>query len=95
MALGKTGWLERLIRDGVTKHRADRESRSMREALALPPGRGRARRYLRGILRESGLLFGTPQVLALGAEGAGPEEQLFVAVLPVFTRVAIHLAWLV
>ncbi len=92
MALGKQGWLEQLIREGVTAHRADADSNSLREANLLPPGAGRARRYLRGILRESGLLFGTPDAPAPGAESAGPEEQLFLAVLRVFTRVALDVA---
>ncbi|HEY1086657.1 MAG TPA: hypothetical protein VGE37_03145, partial [Archangium sp.] len=60
MALGKKGWLEQLIREQVKSYAPDEASTSIRDARALPPGRGRARRYLRGILRESGLLFGTP-----------------------------------
>ena len=95
MALGKQGWLEQLIREGVTHYRADAESNSLREANVLPPGVGRARRYLRGILRESGLLFGTPDAPAAGEESAGPEEQLFLAVLRVFTRMALDFATLV
>ena len=95
MALGKQGWLEQLIREGVTAYRADAESNSLREANTLPPGVGRARRYLRGILRESGLLFGTPNAPAVGEESSGPEEQLFLAVLRVFTRVALDVATLV
>ncbi len=95
MALGKQGWLEQLIREGVTGYRADAESNSLREANTLPPGVGRARRYLRGILRESGLLFGTPNAPAVGEESSGPEEQLFLAVLRVFTRMALDFATLV
>ena len=95
MALGKQGWLEQLIREGVTKYRADVASNSLREAQALPPGVGRARRYLRGILRESGLLFGTPDAPKAGEQVFGPEEQLFLAVLRVFTRVALDVATLV
>ena len=72
MALGKQGWLEQLIREGVTKYRADVASNSLREASALPPGVGRARRYLRGILRESGLLFGTPDAPKAGEQVFGP-----------------------
>src|SRR3954466_5762172 len=94
MSLGKQGWLEQLIREGVTKYRADASSNSFREAAALPPGVGRARRYLRGILRESGLLFGTPDAPVV-EDNLGPEEQLFLAVVRVFTRIALDVATLV
>ncbi len=63
-------------------------------ALALLPpaereqrGRATARRYLRRVLRESGLLYGTPASAAPGptatAEGSrrAPEETLFLAVV--------------
>src|SRR3990167_3167725 len=92
MALGKQGWLEQLIREGVTAYRADAVSNSHREAAQLPPGPGRARRYLRGILRESGLLFGTPDTATPGEQSLGPEEQLFLAVLRVFIRISLDVA---
>ncbi len=95
MSLGTQGWLEELIREGVTKYRPDATSNSVREAATLPPGVGRARRYLRGILRESGLLFGTPDAPAPDEQSLGPEEQLFLAVLRVFTRIALDVATLV
>jgi hypothetical protein len=95
MALGKKGWLEQLIREEVKSYRSNADSKSLREASTLPPGRGRARRYLRGILRESGLLFGTPDAEPLEQESFGPEERLFLAVLRVFTRVALDVATLV
>ena len=39
MALGKKGWLEQLIREGVAAYRADADSKSLREALgAARPG---------------------------------------------------------
>ena len=94
MALGKQGWLEQLIREEVNAYRPDADSQSLRAAAVLPPGRGRARRYLRGILRESGLLYGTPAAVGSG-EGLGPEEELFLAVLRVFTRIALDVATLV
>jgi DnaJ-domain-containing protein 1 len=92
MALGKQGWLEQIIRGVVGAWSPDTTSRSALEAQRLPPGRGRARRYVRGMLRESGLLFGTPNLPTLGTEAAGPEEQLFLAVLRVFTRLALDVA---
>ncbi len=95
MTSGKKGWLEQLIREGVTTYRADTASQSLRDAMKLNGGPGRARRYLRGILRESGLLFGTPDELLPGQEGVGPEERLFLAVLRVFTRIALDVASLV
>lgn len=92
MALGKPGWLEQIIRGVVGAWSPDASSRSALEAQVLPPGAGRARRYVRGMLRESGLLFGTPNTPSLGLEGVGPEEQLFLAVLRVFTRLALDVA---
>ncbi|PZR05223.1 MAG: hypothetical protein DI536_32820 [Archangium gephyra] len=90
MALGKPGWLEQLIRSVVASHRLNEASASYVAAKVLPPGRGRARRYLRGMLRESGLLFGTPTTDE--QPGLGPEEQLFIAVLRVFTQLALDVA---
>lgn len=96
MRLGKAGWLQQLCRDVVAAPRADLGSPSFQDALKLPPGPGRARRYLRGILRESGLLYGTPQKSGAPApEGQGPEEQLFLAVLRTFCQVGLDLAVLV
>ena len=92
MALGKQGWLEQIVRGVVGAWVPDVTSRSALEALTLPAGQGRARRYVRGMLRESGLLFGTPNMPTLGPEAKGPEEQLFLAVLRVFTRIALDVA---
>jgi hypothetical protein len=91
MSLDKPGWLEQLLRQVVSTHSFDAASASAAACQALPPGRGRARRYLRGILRESGLLYGTPQQSG-DPKGAGPEEQLFLAVLRVFTTMALDIA---
>lgn len=91
MSLDEPGWLEQLLRQVVSTHTFDDASASAAACRALPPGRGRARRYLRGILRESGLLYGTPQQSG-DAKGAGPEEQLFLAVLRVFATLALDVA---
>ncbi len=91
MSLGKPGWLEQLTRQVVSTHTFDEASASANACRSMPPGRGRARKYLRGFLRESGLLYGTPQQ-SVEEKGAGPEEQLFLAVLRVFTRLALDLA---
>ena len=95
MRLGKAGWLEQLVREVVTGHRVDLRSPSFQRAMEVPPGRGRARRYVRDMLRESGLLYGTPQVAPATVEGQGPEEQLFLAVLRTFCRLALDVAVLV
>lgn len=95
MRLGRAGWLEQLVREVVKDHRVDLRSPSFQEAMTLSTGRARARRHLRGVLRESGLLYGTPQAKGAHAQGQGPEEQLFLAVLRTFCRVALDLAVLV
>lgn len=94
MALGKKGWLEQLIREQVKGYRPDATSASRQDAACLPPGRGRARRYLRGILRETGLLFGTPDLHTPAEKTLDAEEQLFLAVLRTFTRIALDVATL-
>lgn len=92
MTLGKAGWLEQVLRGVVGAWAPDESSRSARAALTLPAGRARARRYVRGMLRESGLLFGTPNTPALPMSDMGPEEQLFLAVLRVFAKLALDVA---
>jgi DnaJ-domain-containing protein 1 len=93
MHLGKRGWLEALIRTAVEQHQP-----AMVKAPPpkLPTGRARARWHLRQVLRESGLLYGTPvSVVAPGPQGQGPEEVLFLAVLRTFCGMAMDLAGLV
>lgn len=91
------GWLSEMVTEVVRTHTPDVTSASAKHALQLSPGPARARRYLRGILRESGLLYGTPSLGAVsdGAPGprpSGPEEQLFLAVLRTCARIALDLA---
>ncbi|MCU0695629.1 MAG: LETM1 domain-containing protein [Myxococcaceae bacterium] len=93
------GWLQEVLGEAVRQHTPDVTSQSYRDALSLPAGPARARRYLRGILRESGLLYGTPSMSALEpakdatkARPTGPEEQLFLAVLQTCARIALDLA---
>lgn len=93
------GWLKEVLTEVVRQHTPDVTSQSARDALSLPPGPGRARRYLRGILRESGLLYGTPSMPDPGAvtdatlaRPSGPEEQLFLAVLRTCCRIALDVA---
>ncbi len=90
MELGKRGWLAKLLDAEVAAHRPDQGSRSALEAAALPTRPARARRYLRGIFRESGLLYGTPSQSSAGS--GAPEETLFLAVLRTLTRVGLDVA---
>ncbi len=80
----------KLLDAEVAAHRPDHLSRSAIEALALTSRPARARRYLRGIFRESGLLYGTPSQAAPGT--GAPEETLFLAVLRTLSRVALDVA---
>jgi len=82
--------LSKLLDAEIAGHRPDQTSRSAIEASALVSRPARARRYLRGIFRESGLLYGTPSK-APEVTGA-PEEALFLAVLRTLTRVALDVA---
>lgn len=97
MELGKRGWLRRVLVEAVAAHHPDDASRSFVQARALSPGPGTARRYLRGILRESGLLYGTPSSSAVSAPAGSvapksAEETLFLAVLRTFCRIGLDIA---
>ncbi len=96
MQLGQRGWLQKLLKESIASHRIDSMSQSLRDASKLSSGRARARRYLRGYLRESGLLFGTPSTREHFAKrNDPPEEALFIAVLQTFSRLALDIAALV
>jgi DnaJ-domain-containing protein 1 len=91
MQLGKRGWLEALVRAAVDDYQP-----LPRTAFEAPmSGRGRARRHLRAVLRESGLLYGTPLSAAQASSSQGPEEVLFLAVVRTLCRLALDLAALV
>jgi hypothetical protein len=93
MHLGQRGWLKELLTEAVQQHRPESVLKALTGADTLTSGNARARRYLRGILRESGLLFGTPSAeLPVQRESKGPEEQLFLAVLKTFARIALDIA---
>lgn len=94
------GWLKEVLADVTRHHVPDVTSLAYREAMRLPVGPGRARRYLKGILRESGLLYGTPSMGSSQqepslAKPSGPEEQLFLAVLRTSCRIALDVAGLI
>ncbi len=93
MHLGKRGWLEALIRAAVEQHQP---AVMKAPAPRLPTGRAKARWHLRQVLRESGLLYGTPVSAAASMPSEqGPEEVLFLAVLRTFCGMAMDLAGLV
>jgi hypothetical protein len=87
--------LEALVRHTVETHRPP----AFPDGPTMLTGRGRARRHLRELLRQSGLLYGTPRThleLEAGAgaeaDAQGPEEILFQAVLETFCHLALDLA---
>lgn len=88
--------MEALVRQVVDGHRPS----EVTAPLGMETGRARARAYLRGMLRESGLLYGTPvsasrPSLPGNAKIQGPEEVLFLAVLRTFCRLGLDIAVLV
>ncbi|HVE81791.1 MAG TPA: LETM1 domain-containing protein [Myxococcales bacterium] len=88
--LGKPGWLVALLERAGADHRASGPLAAMPPG---PPGRARARAYLRRVLRESGLLYGTPALRTSGAFAERPpEERLFLAVIATFARIALDVA---
>jgi len=87
---GKSGWLAALLDRAVTEHRL---AGPLAAAPDAPPGRPRARAYLRRVLRESGLLYGTPAMRSAAAfADRPPEERLFRAVIATFAHVALDIA---
>ncbi len=100
MDLGKAGWLSTLLEEALEAHA---RAPALSLPLSLPEsssGRARAREYLRQMLRESGLLYGTPahagagaQEASAGSAGMGaPEELLFLAVVRTLARMALDIA---
>jgi hypothetical protein len=91
-SLGKSGWLAALLDRAVTEHR---QAGPLAAAPAAPSGRPRARAYLRRVLRESGLLYGTPAMRSAAAfADRPPEERLFRAVVATLARIALDIATL-
>jgi len=85
--LPRAGWLLALLDEVVRQ-----------EAAALPEagqkGRpvARARAYLHRALRESGLVYGTPELPEGAAPGGAPERALFLAILRTLGRLALDAA---
>lgn len=91
--LGKPGWLAALLDRALAEHRAAGPLVAEPPGFLAPTGRARARAYLRRVLRESGLLYGTPAMRNAGAfADRPPEERLFLAVIGTFARVGLDVA---
>jgi hypothetical protein len=90
MQLVPPGWLFSLLTDVVSSHGSPDLS------SGRPPifGRAAARAYLAGSLRETGLLFGTPAhpTTAPLENAKAAEEQLFLAVIRTYARIALDVA---
>jgi len=93
MWFGPSEWLFDLLRDAVASHRADEEVPRLDQADAGPVPRARARAYLKQIVRETGLLFGTPAQPSTALPNArAAEEQLLLAVVGTYARIALDIA---
>lgn len=93
MELGKAGWLGALIADAVKAHDAT-AARTLGPAGTRSP-RAQARAYIRRVLRESGLLYGTPTATATPddlSHSRAPEEVLFLAVVRTLARIGLDIA---
>jgi hypothetical protein len=91
MEFGRAGWLFALFSEEVSAHRGELVSEI---AGSLPSGsdRRRARVYLRRVLRQTGLLFGTPAEGPARKRSDSAEETLLWAVIRSFARIALDLA---
>lgn len=92
MQLGKAGWLGTLLTEAVLRH----DPAAAAAVLEPSPGglspEARARSYLRRALRRTGLLYGTPTGADGGFSTTAPEEQLFLAVVRTYARIALDIA---
>lgn len=86
------GWLFALLTEEVTAHRPAAAIERFAEKLPKSSRRSRARAYLRRVLRDSGLLFGTPAQTVAAAPGKAAEELLLFAVLRTFARIALDIS---
>ncbi len=88
MDLGKPGWLLRLLDDVV--------ERQLRAHPPEPPPlsrpTARARAYLHRALRDSGLVYGTPELPEGTRPDAAPAQTLFLAVLRTLARLGVETA---
>ncbi len=93
MWFGPSEWLFDLLRDAVASHRADEMELAPNLAAEVPARRARARAYLRRIVRETGLIFGTPAQPSTALSNAkAAEDQLLLAVVGTYARIALDIA---
>jgi LETM1-like protein len=88
--LGKPGWLLSLLDDVVARHA--RAPAPELPALFRPAARARA--YLHRALRDSGLVYGTPELPEDARRDGAPEKTLFLAVLRTLAQFALDTAGL-
>ncbi|MFN0063948.1 MAG: hypothetical protein ACKVPX_15685 [Myxococcaceae bacterium] len=81
--LGQTGWLSALLREALSSPSAAPEAQE-----------AHARVYVKHVLRESGLHYGTPALPpdTTAAQEGTPDEQLFLSVLRTLVRIALDVA---
>jgi LETM1-like protein len=86
--LGKSGWLLTLLDDVVARH----ARAPLPEAPRLSRPAARARAYLHRALRDSGLIYGTPELPEDAPHAGAPEATLFLAVLRTLAGFALDTA---
>jgi hypothetical protein len=86
--LGKSDWLLALLEDVVAR----RARAPLPEAPALARPRAQARAYLHRALRDSGLVYGTPELPEDARRDGAPEQTLFLAVLRTLAQLALDTA---
>lgn len=89
--LRQPGWLERLLVEAVARQPLLPPFAANALASRLSSGRARGRLFLGEVLRETGLVYGTPTSTE-GAGAGGPEEVLYLAVLRCLARIGLELA---
>jgi hypothetical protein len=94
MNAGRPGWLFDLLSDEVLAHRPEKVEPALNGVPEAGLRRAHARAYLRQMLRQTGLLFGTP-ALAIERTEKAVEERLFLAVLRTLARIGLDIAVLV
>jgi len=93
MRLVQSGWLFTLLTDVVYSHQPAEAQRLLADVPSRGSNRLRARAYLKRILRETGLLFGTPSGPEAGSRDAGgTADQLTLAVIRTLARIALDVA---
>ena len=88
MDLPKTGWLLPLLEDVVAAQA--RAPAPEPPALARPVARARA--FLHRALRESGLVYGTPEIPEGASTDEAPERALFLAIVRTLGRLGLEAA---